>query len=254
MKKEIATKRIIQGVAFCFGALGIWLGYISFRTLSLIANGQAFGFSLCALIPLCVISLAVANQNLRSPGIIATRNLVAALMGALSYGIFPLLMKTLESTGSILIGIFTFCIIPLLLILLHCRLCRFLVQAAGYEEPTHPLFSLQLLINKQNISASAKKSIELLMPSRDGSTVAGYLCIASGWFLFSMVIFFTLMEATIKIENPDAVISDRPNVWSGIFWGAIVIYSVGRAHLKKIALAKAVIEMMEHKPEPPSEV
>jgi ABC-type dipeptide/oligopeptide/nickel transport system permease component len=233
IKSETVAKRAIQAGALCYIALGTWLGHLSYQLFVQTITGQCFGISLCFLVPLSATAFAIAVQNIRSPGAIAVRNLVAATTVALCYGIIFLLLKNYWLPESVAIATIIFMSVPLICAGLYLLICHFLLPIASYKEPIFSAHILESRINRQEISDPAKKSLAELMASRYGSTAFGYFLIVCSWFLFSLSIFYTIMSGYLANKNPDALTDDTYKLTVGLFWGAVVIYSIGKAHLKK---------------------
>lgn len=244
MKNEIAVKRILQGAAFCYGGLGLWLGCLSFQRFVQIITGQCFGLSFCVLVSLSALSFAVAVQNIKSPGVVAVRNLVAVTLAALSFGVLFLLMKIPTISCSSWWPTVLICLVLLLVIPAHYLLSRTLVRQAGYEELKYPLSSLYMRIARQKISAAAQKRLRDVVWYRDSPPVPGYFLVMVGWFLLTTWIFFIMLNLYLQAKEAAPLSRNVFTFESGLFWAAILAHAMGRAILKKIALSQAVCEML----------
>jgi len=128
MRSEVVTKQVIQGLALGYVALGAWLGYLSCQTFVKTVIGESFGISLCFLVPLSATAFALAVQNIRSPGAIAIRNLVAATMVIMCCGVIFVLNKIPSIADSFWIKTLILCVTPLLTIFLYILTSRYLLK------------------------------------------------------------------------------------------------------------------------------
>ncbi len=254
MKKEIVTKRIIQGLALCFGAVGaiwIYLG-LHFLVSGLLKQDTtgAFFFIIPAFIILGGIAGAIAVQNIRSFG----SDSIKSVLFAISFMIYGLISQSLFQYKDIDQPVTIMILISILPLVLTCFIysvvSKKLICITGYEKNIPPKSVLEEHINNLDISDTSKKSIAEIMPWRKASRFLGYLLIAAGWFLvLSSIAGFIYFAA----HGSDIVEPVLKSLGTFLFLGYI-LGRAGAVQLDKRNLANAIIEMMERKPEPPSEV